>query len=252
MIPRRIIPILLIQNQDLIKTKKFNYYKYVGDPLNAIKIFNEKEIDEIIVIDISVEKINSPDFDFIDKLNNESFIPFTYGGGIKSIDDVDILFSKGIEKISVQSEALNNINFVEEIANKYGSQSLVLSLDYIYKNETIFIRNLNKKMNHKNFEIFINDYVNSGIGEILINNMEKDGMKNAQDYNFIKLINSYLSIPLISAGGTNSKQDIINTFKSGADAVGVGSYFIFYGVYDAVLITYLNKEEIKEISSYEY
>ena len=252
MIPKRIIPILLIQNQDLIKTKTFNYYKYVGDPLNAIKIFNEKEIDEIIVIDINVEKTNSPDYDFIDKLNNESFIPFTYGGGIKSIKDVDILFSKGIEKISVQRKALNNINFVEEIANKYGSQSLVLSLDYIYKNEKIIIRNLNKKMNHKNFEIFINDYVNAGIGEILINNIEKDGMKNAQDYNFIKLINSYLSIPLISAGGTNSKQDIIKTFKSGADAVGVGSYFIFYGIYDAVLISYLNKEEIKEISSYEY
>ena len=252
MIPKRIIPILLINNQDLIKTKQFKFYKYVGDPLNAIKIFNEKEVDEIIVIDIGVDESSRPDFDFIEKLNNESFIPFTYGGGIRNINDVDILFSKGVEKVSIQSAVLQNLNFVEQIAKKYGSQSLILSLDYINNNEYIRIRNIDKVMKLKNLNNFINDFINAGIGEIFINNIKKDGMKNSQDYEFIKKINSFLTIPLISAGGTNSTEDIINTFKSGADAVGVGSHFIFYGKYDAVLISYLKKRELEKIFNYEF
>jgi len=251
MIPKRIIPILLINNQDLIKTKKFKYYKYVGDPLNAIKIFNEEEVDELIVIDIGVKNNASPDYSYIDKLNNESFMPFTYGGGIKNINDVDILLSKGIEKISIQTEALNNIKLIEKIANKYGSQSLIFSLDYINYSDYIQIRNKNEKMNFNEFESFLKDYINAGIGELLINNMEKDGMKNNQDYNFIKKLDSFLTVPLISAGGTKNKTDIIKVFQSGADAVGVGSYFIFYAKFDAVLISYPNKKEIEKISNYE-
>tara|TARA_B100000029_G_C17581412_1_gene959771 strand:- start:1165 stop:1923 length:759 start_codon:yes stop_codon:yes gene_type:complete len=252
MIPKRIIPILLINNQDLIKTKKFQYYKYVGDPLNAIKIFNEEEVDELIVIDIGVSNKSSPDYEYIEKLNNESFIPFTYGGGIRDINDVDILLSKGVEKISIQSAALQNIKLIEKIANKYGSQSLILSLDYYNHLEHIRLRNVNKKMNFIQFESFLNDFINAGIGELFINNIERDGMKNNQDYNFIKKLDSFLTVPLISAGGTKNKKDIIRVFQSGADAVGVGSYFIFYGKFDAVLISYPDKKEVEKISNYEF
>ena len=251
MIPKRIIPILLISNQDLIKTKRFKFYKYVGDPLNAIKIFNEEEVDELIVIDIGVKNNATPDYSYIEKLNNESFIPFTYGGGIKNINDVDILLSKGIEKISLQTAALNNIKLIEEIANKYGSQSLILSLDYLNYYDYIQIRNKSEKMNFNQLESFLKDYINAGIGELFINNIKKDGMKNNQDYNFIEKINSFITVPLISAGGTKNKNDIVKVFQSGANAVGVGSYFIFYGKFDAVLISYPNKKEKEMISNYE-
>ena len=250
MIPKRIIPLLLINNQDLVKTKKFNFYKYVGDPLNAIKIFNEKEVDEIIVIDIGNNDFNRPDFSFIEKLNNESFMPFTYGGGIKNISDVDILLSKGVEKISIQAAALKDIKFIEQIANKYGSQSIILSLDYINHGSYIELRNYNNKMNYGDLEDFLKRYINAGIGELFINNIIKDGMKNSQDHKFIKTINSFLDIPIISAGGTSSNNDIIDTFNAGANGVAVGSKFIFYGKFDAVLISYPDKAEINKIINY--
>jgi imidazole glycerol-phosphate synthase subunit HisF len=252
MLPKRIIPVLLIQNQDLVKTKQFKFFKYVGDPLNAIKIFNDKSVDEIIVIDINVDKHTNPDYEYIEKLNNESFMPFTYGGGVKNLRDADILFSKGIEKISIQSAALNNLKLIEEISNKYGSQSLILSLDYINYSSHVKLRNIDKKMSLKDLKTFLKDFLNAGIGELFINNISKDGMKSGQDYEFISILNSFLNIPLISAGGTRSKEDMVKVFKSGADAVGIGSYFIFYGVYDAVLISYPDQLQIEKISNYDY
>ena len=230
MIKPRVIPVLLLKNGGLYKTMKFEKPKYVGDPLNAIKIFNEKEVDELIVLDIDASKNRKePDYHLIEQFAGECFMPVCYGGGISNFEQAQRIFSLGIEKISLQSSVLNNLDLISEISSVYGNQAVVFSLD-LKKN---LFGNLD--VSWKKVAV---DAVNAGAGEILINAVDRDGTLQGLDIDILGEIKPLLSVPLIFCGGLNSLENIKLAVSNGADAVAGGAFFVFNGPHRAVLISY--------------
>ena len=252
MLRSRIIPCLLIQNKGLVKTVNFKDPKYVGDPINAVKIFNEKEVDELIVLDIDATKKNrGPNLKMIKNLADECRMPFCYGGGITTVEQAVKIISLGAEKIALSYSALTNINLCQEIGDIIGNQSVVVVLDVkkkkIFGGYDIYTHNGTKKSNWK-----LNDLISKleeiGIGEIVINSIDNDGLMQGYDLSLIEVIREKCSMPITVIGGAGSIQhikDLISKFKIiGAAA---GSLFVFKGKYKAVLINYPNIEERKPI-----
>jgi imidazole glycerol-phosphate synthase subunit HisF len=240
---RRVIPVLLLSNYGFYKTKKFNSKTYVGDPINIIKIFNQKEVDELIILDITNnEKI---DFDFLKDIASESFAPMTYGGGIKTVKDAGRILELGFEKISVQKSAFNDIGFLNKLSSNFGSSSVIFSIDF-YKNFWGKTKIRNNKSNFSLIEL-IELGVKNGAGEIILNDVNRDGMKSGLNQNIAKEISQQIDVPLTLVGGANSFNDIINGFKNGLSGVGVGKMFGFHGELDGVLISYLDEKQLNKI-----
>jgi cyclase len=241
MLRKRIIPCLLIDNARLIKTTKFNNPKYIGDPINAIKIFNEKEVDELILIDISASKLNKePNFKLLEQISSECFMPLCYGGGITKLSQADKLFEIGIEKICIQTEFIKNPIFIKELSEKYGSQSIVISVDLkknIFGNQKIYSSILNKYMN-TSIENYFSKIKEYGAGEILVTNINLEGKMEGLDLELINKIQKITNLPIIFNGGIGNIKHIEDGFKSGADALAAGSFFVYSGPHKAVLISY--------------
>lgn len=238
----RYIPVLLIKNRQLYKTVNFNReIKYIGDPINALRIFNEKQVDEICILDIDASKSNSePDFDFIQDLASECFMPMGYGGGIKNISTIEKLFRLGVEKIILNSVLLSNMSLITEAANIFGSQSIVASVDVkknFFGNHQIYSHVTNKTEKIK-FEEYIIKIQESGAGELIINSVDKDGMMMGYDEGLIEKVSSLLTIPVVALGGAGSVQDLDTVISKGAHAAAAGSIFIYKGPHKAVLINY--------------
>ena len=257
MLNKRAIPILLIDSRKLVKSVNFNKLSYVGDPINAVKIFNEKFVDELIVIDITRKKnITSPDFELIEDIANECFIPLTYGGNIKTLKHAEKLFKIGIEKISVNSMLIENPKLVRELVENFGASSIVGSIDFSYDFfGRIIVQNNKTKIKVRDFYSWLSFVEDLGIGELLINSVNEDGSMNGMDYEVAKKILSNSKVPVIYAGGVGSFDHIKKGFECGMPAIGVGmilaSIFaatIFYGKFKAVLISYLNQKQIKELN----
>lgn len=250
MLRNRIIPCLLIQEKKLVKTFKFRSPKYVGDYLNAIKIFNEKEVDELIVLDISASKNNEkPNLKLIERFSSECFMPVCYGGGINSFDQAKEIFKLGIEKICIQTSALDDISIIKKISNFFGSQSVVISID-IKKNwlgKYKLYRSQNKKIEKLDWEVFLKNAVESGAGEILINCVDNDGTMEGMNLEIIKAASKLSTVPIISMGGVGNLRDIKNAINSGANAVAAGSFFVFQGPHRAVLISYPKDKILQEL-----
>ena len=247
MLETRIIPCLLLQEERLVKTIKFSNPVYVGDPINTIKIFNEKEVDELIILDINASKKNLlPNYKYIKQLAQECFMPLCYGGGIISIQIADKLFEIGVEKLSVQNIIFDNFGIITQITRKYGSQSLVVSIDI---KKDIFgrykIYNSSKKIKY-NFEIstFLKKIEDAGAGEILINFVDLDGTKSGLNLDYIKNFVKSVNIPIIICGGLNNLSEINSAVACGVSAVAAGAFFVFQGPHRAVLITYPSKDEL--------
>ena len=246
---KRIIPILLIENGKLIKTTNFSKSKYIGDPINAVKIFSEKEADEITIIDISATKKNFINFDLLSKIFGESFVPITYGGGIKSLEDAKKIINLGAEKISIQSLFFEDIKIVKEIIKNFGSQSVVLSID-IKKN--IFgkykIWNYQKNQFYEKYDLskIVDFAITTGIGEIIFTDVNMEGTMKGTNKDLLDIVSKNSSIPIIFNGGIKDINDIKSSLDAQIDAIGVGSFFVFYGKLKAVLISYPTKE-IKKI-----
>jgi len=242
----RVIPCLLLKNKGLVKTINFRDPTYVGDPINAVRIFNDKEADELLFIDIEASrKKRGPDFDFISTITREAFMPFGYGGGVKTLDDIKRLLHIGIEKISINSQAIKDPDFVKRASEICGSQSVVVSIDV-------------KKDSHGNHKLY--DYLNGkctnidpvefavtmevkGAGEILLNSVDKDGTMSGYDLETIHKVSKSVDIPVIALGGAGKTEDFIEAIKNGASAVAAGSFFVFYGKNRAVLISYPDKKD---------
>ena len=250
MLRNRIIPCLLIQEKKLVKTFKFRSPKYVGDYLNAIKIFNEKEVDELIVLDISASKNNEkPNLKLIERFSSECFMPVCYGGGINSFDQAKEIFKLGIEKICIQTSALDDISIIKKISDFFGSQSVVISID-IKKNwlgKYKLYRSQNKKIEKLDWEVFLKNAVESGAGEILINCVDNDGTMEGMNLEIIKAASKLSTVPIISMGGVGNLRDIKNAINSGANAVAAGSFFVFQGPHRAVLISYPKDKILQEL-----
>ena len=236
-----------------MKTVKFKDPVYVGDPINAVKIFNEKEVDELIFLDIEASKKNQdPDYGFINKIATECFMPFCYGGGITNFGQVQRIFRLGAEKVSLNSTFLRNENLLPDIAESFGSQSVVVSID-VKKSITGRYR----VYDHKRKKLLKTDPIelsrkaeSLGAGEILVNSVDQDGMLSGLDIRLIKSVSEAISIPVIACGGANSLSDIGKAIaEGGASAVAAGSMFVFQGKHKAVLINYPEYTDIKTMIS---
>ena len=240
-----------MKGNGLYKTYKFNNPKYVGDPINAVRIFNEKEVDEIMLLDIDASKKNrEPNYDLLKKFASECFMPLTYGGGIDNMHKAEKIFSLGVEKISIQTAALRNMEFMQNLVKNFGSSSIIFSMD-VKKNflgqQRIYSHANKMPLINFNIDNSIKIAKEAGVGEILFNSVDLDGTLLGQDLNLIKYISNQIDIPLISLGGIGSINDIQQSFQAGAQGVGVGSFFVFYGPHKAVLITYPDKKTLKNL-----
>jgi cyclase len=257
MLKPRVIPCLLIKDNGLVKTKKFKDPKYVGDPLNAVKIYNELEVDELLVLDIdaSIKGLN-PNEKLISKLAEECRMPLCYGGGVKTIDQFERLVGLGVEKVAISSAAIENPKIINEAAKKVGSQSVVVILDIKYQG--IFPKPKITTLNGSNivdidlFE-FIKKIEDLGVGEVVINCVDRDGVKNGYDVELILKIRKASKSILTLLGGASSFKDIENLVTN-VNTIGcsAGSLFVFKGKFDAVLINYLNKFEKEKLNNIQY
>jgi cyclase len=239
----RIIPCLLVHNKGLVKTTKFKEPKYVGDPINAVKIFNEKEVDELIVVDIDASRYGKdPDYKMIENLAVECRMPFCYGGGIKTIAQAQRIFSLGVEKIAVSSVAIETPQIISEMAKRVGNQSVVIVLDIKKKplsnKYELYIHNGTKPTGIDPVRFAI-EMQKLGAGEIVINSIDQDGVMKGYDINLINKIREVISIPITVMGGAGTLDDIGNVIQQhGIIGVAAGSLFVFKGKYRAVLINY--------------
>jgi cyclase len=251
MLNPRIIPCLLIHKNGLVKTKNFKNPKYVGDPINAVRIFNEKQVDELIVIDIDATVNNQePNYNLIEKLAYECRMPLCYGGGIKNAKQALQILSLGVEKISLSSAALDSPQLVKEISNQVGSQSVVVALDIKKKflgGYDIYTKNASNKIK-TDLSFVLKKFQELGAGEFVLNSIDNDGMKNGYDVDLISKVKKHIRIPLTVLGGAGSLDDIGEMIrKFGIIGCAAGSLFVFKGKYNAVLINYPNTLVKKEI-----
>jgi cyclase len=244
----RIIPCLLVKNKGLVKTVNFKNPKYVGDPINAVRIFNEKEVDELIVLDIdaTLEK-RGPDYNMIEHLAAECRMPLCYGGGVTTSDQVHKIVQLGVEKVAISSAAHENPNLVAEAAKFVGSQSVVAVLDIkksrIDGNYEVWTHNGSKNTGKCPSELAL-QLERLGAGEIVINSIDNDGFMNGYDLTLVEEIRKSISVPLTVLGGAGSLHDICQLIhKYGAIGAAAGSLFIYKGIYRAVLINYPTREE---------
>lgn len=259
MLRPRVVPCLLIKDSGLVKTKNFLDPKYVGDPLNAVKIYNELEVDELLVLDIdaTVKGLN-PNEKLISKLAEECRMPLCYGGGVKNVEQFEKLVSLGIEKVAISSAAIENPKIIYEAAKKVGSQSVVVVLDIKYQGilskPKITTLNGNNFFDIDLFE-FIKKIEDLGAGEVVINCIDRDGTKNGYDIELISKIRKISKSILTLLGGASSFKDIEDLMtKVNTVGCSAGSLFVFKGKFDAVLISYLDKnerEKLKDIKFYD-
>lgn len=252
MLRSRITPCLLVHKKGLVKTFEFGNPKYVGDPINAVKIFNEKEVDELMVIDIDATvEGRGPDFNLIKNLAIECRMPFCYGGGITTVEQAKKIISLGVEKIAISSAAIANPILLKEIGIVIGRQSVVVVLDVkkkgLFGNYELFTHNGKKssKVKLKEYLIILNEI---GIGEIVVNSIDEDGKMEGYDFKLCDLVRESTSMPMTIIGGAGNLEDIRNAIaRYKTIGVAAGSLFVFKGKYKAVLINYPDRATRNEI-----
>lgn len=252
MLRSRIIPCLLIKGNGLVKTTQFDNPKYVGDPINAVKIFNEKSVDELIVLDIDATTNKSePNYDLIRDLAVECRMPLCYGGGVKTVETFEKIISLGVEKVSISSAAVVNPNIIAEAAKVVGRQSVVVVIDVRKKrfgNRYEIVTDNGKKSHKIDLVEFLRLAENLGAGEIVVNSIDRDGVMKGYDLNLIEKVYDSVSLPVTALGGVGSIEDMKKLIDLYAPiGAAAGSFFVFKGKYRAVLISYPNANEKDEI-----
>lgn len=251
----RIIPCLLLKDQGLVKTIKFKTPNYLGDPINAVKIFNDKEIDELCILDIEASKQGrKPDFELLKNIAAEAFMPLSYGGGIKTIDEIKKIFRIGYEKVILNTSFIENPDIIKLSSEYAGSQSIVVSIDVkkrlmgdyrcVTKGGTTKLEITPFALAKKAQEL--------GAGELLINSIDKDGTMQGYDIELIRRIVEIVSIPVIACGGASGLEDVKKVLhEGGAHAAAAGSMFVYYGRKKAVLINTPSEQELYERGIYK-
>ena len=249
----RVIPVLLLRNMGLVKSINFDNHRYVGDPINAVKIFNDKKADELIFLDInaSVEKRRIPS-EFVYKVGDEANMPFAVGGGIKTIKEIREILSLGAEKVILNTVAFEKPDFVREAVDVFGSSTIVVCIDV--KKSKFGKENIRIYSGGKNFK---NDPVQAaqefeklGAGEIIIQSIDKDGTYEGYDLELVNKISKAVTIPVVALGGAGNLCDFQKgVFEGKCSAVAAGSLFVYHGPRRAVLINYPNKEELNQLFS---
>ena len=248
----RVIPVLLLQNGKLVKTFKFKQAKYVGDPINAVKIFNEKEVDELILLDISSSiNGNEPNYKLIHKIVSEAFMPVGYGGGIQNSEQAKRIFDLGIEKVIINTALQHHPDLVTNISSVYGSSSMVCGIDYkknIFGRNKVYFRggSLRSAYDPVDWAIKLQDI---GAGEIFLNNIDREGTYSGYDFDMLSRIALKVNLPVVISGGASDNNDFKKAVQCGASGMAAGSMFIYKRPHNAVLISYPSNDEIKKIYS---
>jgi cyclase len=247
----RVIPCLLLKNLGLVKTVKFRDPIYLGDPINIVKIFNDKEVDELLFLDTtaSIEQ-KKPPFELIARIADECFMPLGYGGGIRNITDIKKILTLGVEKVSINSYALENPCFIRQAADLFGSQSIVVSID-VKKDwlgrYRVFTYGGKKDTGLEPTRV-ADQMEGVGAGELIITSIDRDGTMQGYDVNLIKSVADAVSIPVVACGGARNISDLYTGVKQGGvSAVAAGSMFVFQGRHRAVLISYPSADELEKV-----
>lgn len=237
----RLIPVLLIEDRLVYKTIKFRNRRYIGDPVNIVNILNEKEVDELIILDIAASKKNKPpDFQYIQQIAEECFMPLSYGGGIKTVDEMSRIFHSGVEKIIINTSAYNNKSLISQASKMFGSSSVVAAIDIkknIFGKECVFANN--KLVRDVTPLDLAEIYQNCGAGEVFLNYVDNDGVMNGFNITSIANIAEKLNVPTVACGGAGALkhvEDLISATE--ISGVAAGSMFVYHGPLKAVLVNY--------------
>jgi len=247
----RVIPVLLLRNLGLIKSIKFKDYRYIGDPINAVKIFNDLRADELMFLDITASNENRKiSLDFVRKVGDECNMPFAVGGGIRTIDDIREILNSGAEKVVINSAAAENPDFVHQASEEFGSSTIVVCIDVKKKfmgNNIVWIYSGSKATIYDPV-VYARLMAEKGAGELIIQNIAYDGMMEGYDLELISEISNAVTIPVIACSGAGNIQDLsLAVVKANASAVAAGSLFVYFGPRRAVLINYPSKEELLKL-----
>jgi cyclase len=241
----------LLRNSGLVKTVKFKDSTYIGDPINTVKIFNEKEVDELFFLDIDATKSHmEPPYDLIQNIASECFMPFAYGGGIHSLQQIERIIKSGAEKVIINTNAFLQKEFLAEAVHQFGSSTIAVSIDVkreFLKGNVVYIKGGTQSTGLTPV-VYARRIEDAGAGEILINSIDRDGVMEGYDIELIKSISNSIRIPVIACGGAGTLNDFKLAVKEGgASAVAAGSFFVFHGKRRAVLITYPSYSEISDL-----
>lgn len=246
----RVIPVLLLKGQGLVKTVGFKKSRYIGDPINAVRIFNDLEADELVFLDIMASREKrSISSELVGQIGDEAFMPFAVGGGITTVKQAVDLIVAGAEKVIINTAFYEKPQLIAELASELGSQSVVVSLDV--KRKSFVGYKLMKKCGTIQSELKLLDALKKaeqlGAGEILINSIDRDGKMSGYDLNLVKLAGESVNIPVIAAGGAGNNYHLKEAYNIGAHALAAGSLFVYHGLRNAVLINYPTKKELIQI-----
>ena len=250
MLLARVMPCLLLRGAALVKTIQFKNASYVGAPINAVRIYNEKEVDELIFLDITatVEQ-KRPPLKLLSEIASECFMPVAYGGGISRLEDVDAILSLGIEKVAINSHAVAEPAFITRVAEKYGSQAVVISIDvkrtFMGKYE-VYTRG-GRQGTGLEPAVWAREVEKAGAGEILLTSIDRDGTGKGYDVDLLKRVTSAVTIPVVASGGAGKVEDCGIAVRAGASAAALGSMAVYHGRNRAVLINFPTREELDRV-----
>lgn len=247
MLRTRVMPCLLLEGDSLVKTVKFKRPCYIGDPINAVRIYNELEVDELIFLDILSSKDKKAiNFEYLEEIAKECFMPFSYGGGVSTFKDAERLFKLGVEKVCINSAIYTNPNLVKEIVTAYGTQSVIAGID-VKKNffGRYKVRSVSGTNNTGISPVEHAKYCQElGVGEILLNNIDKDGVMDGFDLDLITSVSKSVSIPVVSLGGAGELNDVLLAKNAGSSAIGLGSMAVYQNKNKGILINFPDSESI--------
>ena len=244
----RVIPVLLLKDQALVKSIRFKQYKYIGDPINAVRIFNELRDDELVFLDIDASRNDRLiSLDFVREVGEEAFMPFSVGGGVRSIEDIKAILAAGAEKVIIGTRAGIDPGFIKEASERFGSSTIVVCMDVkrkLFQGERAWVLNGSSSTRYTPLE-FAKLMEENGAGELIVQSIERDGTMNGYDIDLIRTVSTALGIPVIALGGAAKKEHLTDAFREGrANAVAAGSMFVFQDARRGVLVNYPERGEL--------
>ena len=244
----RIIPVLLLQGNALVKSKRFKDFRYIGDPINAVKVFNDLKADELVFLDIEATKEKRTiSTELVSQVGEEANMPFAVGGGIRNLDEIQNIIAKGAEKVIINTCAVENPKFIREASDNFGSSTIVVCIDVkkkFFSGEVVW-RNSGSKSSKYSPKDFAKIIEENGAGEIIIQSIDKDGTMSGYDLDLVKEISTAVAIPVVALGGAGNLEHMVEVYKKGfASALAAGSLFVFQGPNKGVLINYIEKSDL--------